>query len=44
MLHAAAEVVLVVFAADHGHGAVLAQTAALLKKEKLNKGEFVIYW
>ena len=31
VLHAPAEVVLVVLAADHGHGAVLTQATALLK-------------
>ena len=41
MLHAAAEVVLVVLAADHGHGAVLAQTATLLKKSNSRKGNLL---
>ena len=31
VLHAPAEVVLVILAADHGHGAVLTQATALLK-------------
>ena len=40
VLHAPAEVVLVVLAADHGHGAVLTQATALLKfLEQLQKEE-----